>query len=289
MTDQVDMSQFIAARSDQMNADDLLDAPRTITVTKVSASPDSAEQPVSIHYEGDQGKPFKPCKTVRRILVGVWGKDASQYVGRSMTLYRDPTVAFGGMQVGGIRVSHMSHMNGEKTVALMVTRGRKAPFKVLPLATKVEVQPADEQAVALKAITDAAEDGMDALANVWKQKWMAPHREALQLDLDRLKVVAEAKDKPATDTPSEPATLLDEVDQGHAQQPGEDPAAARANAIIDEIKAAISTLDVKTIQSRNEVHIAAMEEALAGTIETVANARIAEIEAGREKAKAAAE
>jgi hypothetical protein len=128
-------------------------------------------------------------------MVGVWGKDASQYVGRSMTLYRDPSVAFGGMQVGGIRVSHMSHIDGEKTVALMVTRGRKAPFKVLPLKTKV--QPADDQAVALKAITDAAEEGLEALANVWKQKWMAPHREALQIDLERLKIVAEAKDKPA--------------------------------------------------------------------------------------------
>jgi hypothetical protein len=213
LTEQVDMSQFIAARSDQMNADDLLDAPRTITVTKVSATPDSAEQPVSIHYEGDGGKPFKPCKTVRRIMVGIWGKDASQYVGRSMTLYRDPTVAFGGMQVGGIRVSHMSHMDGEKTVALMVTRGRKAPFKVLPLATTA--QPVDDQAVALAAITEAAEQGTEALANVWKQKWLAPHRESLQLDLDRLKKVA-AKHDPeierATETPkSEPATT-DAVD-----------------------------------------------------------------------------
>jgi hypothetical protein len=129
----IDMTRFIAARSDQLNADDLIDAPRTITITKVTAQPDAAEQPVSVHYEGDGGKPFKPCKTVRRIMVGVWGKDASKYVGRSMTLYRDPAVAFGGMQVGGIRVSHMSHIDSEKTVALQVTRGRKAPFKIKPL------------------------------------------------------------------------------------------------------------------------------------------------------------
>jgi hypothetical protein len=129
----VDMSQFIAAKSDQLNADDLMDAPRTITVTKVTASPDAAEQPVSIHYEGDEGKPFKPCKTMRRILVGVWGKDASKYVGRSLTLYRDATVAFGGLQVGGIRISHMSDISEDKTVALLVTRGRKAPFKIKPL------------------------------------------------------------------------------------------------------------------------------------------------------------
>lgn len=130
----VDMGQFIAARSDQMNADDLLDGPRTITITKVTASPDSAEQPVSIHYDGDGGKPFKPCKTVRRIMVGVWGRDTSAYIGRQMTLYRDPTVAFGGMQVGGLRVSHMSDIGEKKTVALQVTRGRKAPYTVLPLA-----------------------------------------------------------------------------------------------------------------------------------------------------------
>lgn len=134
MTDHVDMSQFIAARSDQLNADDLMDNPRIITITRVTASPDSAEQPVSIHYEGGEGRPFKPCKTMRRIMVAVWGKDASKYVGRSMKLYRDPDVQFGGMKVGGIRVSHMSHIDGDKTVALLVTRGRKAPYTVRPLA-----------------------------------------------------------------------------------------------------------------------------------------------------------
>jgi hypothetical protein len=129
----IDMSDFIAAKSDQLNADDLMDSPKTIKITKVTAAPDSADQPVSIHYEGGEGRPFKPCKTVRRIMVGVWGKDASKYVGRSMRLYRDPSVSFGGMQVGGIRVSHMSHIESDKTVALLVTRGRKAPFKIQPL------------------------------------------------------------------------------------------------------------------------------------------------------------
>lgn len=138
----VDMSQFIVAKSDQLNADDLMDAPRTITISKVTAQPDAAEQPVSIHYEGGEGRPWKPCKTMRRILVGVWGKDASKYAGRSLTLYRDPTVAFGGLQVGGIRISHMSHIDSEKTVALMVTRGRKAPFKILPLQTEPGRTPA---------------------------------------------------------------------------------------------------------------------------------------------------
>lgn len=130
---EVNMAAFIEAKSDQLNADDLLDSPRTIVVTGVSANPDSAEQPVSISYEGDNRKPFKPCKTMRRLIVAVWGADAKNYVGRAMTLYRDADVQFGGMQVGGIRISHMSHIDTPQIVPLMVTRGRKKPFKVEPL------------------------------------------------------------------------------------------------------------------------------------------------------------
>jgi hypothetical protein len=284
----VDMSQFIAAKSDQLNADDLMDAPRTITITKVTAAPDAAEQPVSIHYEGGEGRPWKPCKTMRRIMVGVWGKDASQYIGRSMTLYRDPTVAFGGMQVGGIRVSHMSHMDGEKTVALMVTRGRKAPFKVLPLATKV--QPADDLAVALKAIADAAEDGLDALANVWKQKWMAPHREALQVDLDRLKAVAEAKGKPqAQQEPAADHVGFSDRPSGDENRQGaadDHPGKAIADRIIAEMEEAAAILDVGTILTAHDLDLASMLEEDAVRVEVAADQRRTAIRAAREKAGA---
>jgi hypothetical protein len=228
---------------------------------------------------------------VRRIMVGVWGKDASQYVGRSMTLYRDPSVAFGGMQVGGIRVSHMSHMDGEKTVALMVTRGRKAPFKVLPLKTKV--QPADDLAVALKAITDAAEEGLEALGNVWKQKWMAPHREALQIDLDRLKLVAAGKVAPHD---AETGEIIEPNTQPEAaatrtlgEQLGLDdphPGEAKAAEILAEIGDCISTLDVTALVNRHKDDIAAMPDPLGVNIEVAADKRRKTIEAERAKAGA---
>lgn len=131
MTEHVDMARFVEAKSDQLNADDLIGAPRTITVTRVTGH--DGDQPVSIHYEGDAGKPFRPCKTMRRILLAVWGRNAADYVGRSMTLYRDDGVTFGGLQVGGIRISHMSHIDKETTVVVMKTKGKKAGIKVLPL------------------------------------------------------------------------------------------------------------------------------------------------------------
>ena len=70
MNDVIDMSRFIEAKSDQLNADDLIGAPRTITITRVTGN--DGDQPVSIFYEGDGGKPFKPCKTIRRVMMGVW-------------------------------------------------------------------------------------------------------------------------------------------------------------------------------------------------------------------------
>lgn len=139
MNTHVDMTQFIAPKSDQLNADDLIAGPRTIRITGVSANEGSPEQPISVSFEGDDRKPYKPCKSMRRVMVHIWGADASKYVGRAMTLYRDPKVQFGGMQVGGIRISHMTDIPPEKLsdgkvlMALTATRAKRAPYTVLPL------------------------------------------------------------------------------------------------------------------------------------------------------------
>ena len=129
----MDLTETIAPKSDQMNAEDLLSGPRTFTIKEVHKGA-SAEQPVDVVLvEFPEGRPFKPSKTVRRIMVAAWGADTSAYPGRRMTLYRDPSVKFGGVDVGGIRVSHMSHIDKPLSVALTVTRGKRAPHKVQPL------------------------------------------------------------------------------------------------------------------------------------------------------------
>ncbi|WP_437870906.1 hypothetical protein ACSD7O_14290 [Methylorubrum extorquens] len=127
-----DLSQTIAPKSDQLNADDLIGGPRTIRVTGVSKMREP-DQPIAINFEGDGGKPYKPGKSMRRVLVRVWGSDGMAYVGRRMTLYRDDTVQFGGVAVGGIRISHMSDITSAITMALTVTRANRKPFTVKPL------------------------------------------------------------------------------------------------------------------------------------------------------------
>lgn len=129
----MDLSTTTEPRSDQQNFDDYATASKTVTVSDVKAG--SAEQPVEIHLTEYPGRPFKPSKSMRRVLVACWGSDSAEYVGRRMTLYGDPTVKFGGQTVGGIRIGALSHIDKPVTVALTVTRGKRAPFTVQPLAT----------------------------------------------------------------------------------------------------------------------------------------------------------
>ncbi len=127
-----DMTAVIIPKSDQLNSDDLISGPRTIRITGVSIRP-GTEQPVSIHFDGDNGKPWKTCKSMNRVLVHAWGPDATAYVGRSVTIYRDPDVKWGGMKVGGIRISHLSNLEREMVMALTETKGKRTPFIVKPL------------------------------------------------------------------------------------------------------------------------------------------------------------
>lgn len=127
----MDISPTLVAKSDQLNADDLLTGPITVTVRGVS--PGSTEQPVIVKFEGDEGRPYKPCKSMRRLLAHAWGTDGHAWIGRGMTLYRDPSVVFGGIKTGGIRISHLSHIDGDLEVALTVTKGKKALYRVRPL------------------------------------------------------------------------------------------------------------------------------------------------------------
>ena len=134
-----DLSSTIIPRSDQKNSEELLAGPQTITVTKVSRGA-TEEQPLSIHYEGEDGRPYKPCKTMRKLLILAWGKDGTAWIGKSMTLYCDPKVQFGGSAVGGIRISHMSHIDAKGLTAnLTATRGKKATHtvKLLEIAAPV--------------------------------------------------------------------------------------------------------------------------------------------------------
>jgi hypothetical protein len=206
----IDISQTVAPKSDQLNADDLIGGPRTITVTRVSKMSEP-DQPIAIYFEGDGGKPYKPGKSMRRVLLRIWGADGAAYAGRRMTLYRDDAVQFGGVAVGGIRISHMSGIPSAVTMALTATKARRVPFTVKPLAedrgtgskpaAHAERQPERQQQVSNRdrlftAAREAAAKGGDALRAF--REGLDPRADAalapILTDLDRAACNADAAD-----------------------------------------------------------------------------------------------
>ena len=127
----MDISDTIIARSDQQNYDDYIQGPKVLTVSKVTAG--NAEQPVSIELVEYPGRPYKPSKSMRRVLVKAWGPDASTYVGRRLKIAGNPDIKYGGIAVGGLEIVAMSHIDREFTMALTVTRGKKKKHTVHPL------------------------------------------------------------------------------------------------------------------------------------------------------------
>ena len=145
----IDLIKTIAPKTDQLNADGLVGGAKTITIRDIKVS-DKPEQPVWIYFEGDDNKPYKPSLGMRRVLIQLWGEDGSLYIGRKITLYRDEDVTFGNAEVGGIRISHASHITEPKRVLVTVSRSKRKPITILPIFKK----PLTNMVGAKKAIQD---------------------------------------------------------------------------------------------------------------------------------------
>lgn len=137
----IDVSGTIIAKSDQLNADDLLSGPITVEITGVRMTKE--DQPLSVSISGGR-QPWKPCKTMRRVLVHAWGADASKWIGRWLTLYREPTVKWAGGDVGGIRIAAMSHITSRVVISLAETKGKKVKHTVDVLTPPVTHMSAEE-------------------------------------------------------------------------------------------------------------------------------------------------
>lgn len=126
----MDITNALAPKSDQMDAVDLLGSSRTFTIARVSEG--NAEQPVNVQL-AEFPRPWRPSKSMLRVLANCWGTDASKWAGHRLTLFCDESVMFGGKAVGGIRVSHVSGIDKPKQTPLLVKRGQSALFRVEPL------------------------------------------------------------------------------------------------------------------------------------------------------------
>lgn len=139
----MDLSRTIIPKSDQLNFEDVQSQSITASIKVVRAG--NSEQPVFIDLEGYDGRPYKPSKSMRRVLIGGWGADGHSWVGRSLTLVGDPSVRYGGVAVGGIKISAMSDVEADFSMMLSVSRGKRQEHRVKKLEVTKKIT--DPQAI----------------------------------------------------------------------------------------------------------------------------------------------
>lgn len=163
-----DVTFALQAKSDQLNGVDIMGAEPIIRIRDVKVK--QGDQPVSVYFDGDNNRPWKPSKGMLRILAGAWGRDSSQWVGKSAKLYFDPTVMYAGKEVGGIRIRALSDICERGLMfALTINRQKREPYHVPLLVVKEDAYPDDKFSKAFPVMADKMQKGEMTLQQVIAQ------------------------------------------------------------------------------------------------------------------------
>lgn len=180
-----DVTFALQAKSDQLNGVDIMGAEPVIRIREVKVK--QGDQPVSVYFDGDNNRPWKPSKGMLRVLAGAWGRDSSAWVGKYAQLYFEPTVKYAGKQVGGIRIRALSDIDQRGlSFALRINQKQTEPYHVPLLQVKTQEYPADRFEKALPVMAEKMKAGEMTLQQV-----IAQCQKTGQLNTEQLKRLEE--------------------------------------------------------------------------------------------------
>lgn len=163
-----DVGFALEAKSDQLNAVDIMGAEPVIRIRDVKVK--QGDQPVSVYFDGDNNRPWKPSKGMLRVLAGAWGRDSSAWVGKYAQLYFEPTVRYAGKEVGGIRIRALSDIDQRGlSFALRISQKQTEPYHVPRLEVQANEYPADRFEKALPVMAEKMKAGEMTLQQVIAQ------------------------------------------------------------------------------------------------------------------------
>ena len=163
MSEDVDIRAATKPKSDQLNYENFLTGPQTFTVSRVT--PGDRDHPVFVHMVECPATPYKPSKGMLKCIAAPdgWGDKSTQWVGKQVTLYGDPTVIYGGVEVGGIKVGALSDIASDYETLISARRGVRKPHLIRKLViAKAEPLPPydpDKFATNIPAWQSAIESG----------------------------------------------------------------------------------------------------------------------------------
>jgi len=197
MDDHDGFAESLMAKSDQINAADLMGGPITIQIAGLKVK-NSEVQKWTMRLDGND-KFYRPCLGMRRLIAEVWG-GPKNYAGGSMTLFREGDTVYGGKEVGGIRISHMTGIDAPVEITVPIRRGVMRTYVVKPLKVAAPTPPpATAPDNAFNLAHDAASKGTAAFTAWWNSDVGKTCRDKVKPDMDELKATAAAADAATTD------------------------------------------------------------------------------------------
>lgn len=179
-----DISQAMQAKSDQLNALDIIGSPLVIKVRGVDYK-QGREQPVWVYFDGDNNRPWKPSKGMIRVLCGAWGTETDAWIYRYARLEYESSVVYAGKEVGGIWVKAMTDIPEKGMMfSLAINRSKRIPFPVEFLKVEVKAYPQDKFDTVKQAMIDAMQSGKMTLPQV-----IAQCQKTGQLTAEQLRVL----------------------------------------------------------------------------------------------------
>ena len=143
--EEMNIREFVTIKSDRLNYENFIMGAKEFTISKLAKKTDQGKARLLIYFEGYESTPYWPSLGMIKCLSSPdgWG-DApfSDWIGRRMTLFGEPTVVYAGKEIGGIQISHISHIKGEYSTKITLRRGMRIDFTIEPLATTTTSKPA---------------------------------------------------------------------------------------------------------------------------------------------------
>jgi len=150
----MDITEALAPASDQLDAVELVN-PRTFTIAPGSKLGKRDGKTVAEIRFVDFDRVWRPSKGMLDVLAACWGTKAEAWVGHQVTVYNDPDVMYGKDKVGGVRISHLSHIDKARIVTIRgAGAGRKKPWPVQPIAETAATKPPTSAQIASCATPD---------------------------------------------------------------------------------------------------------------------------------------
>jgi hypothetical protein len=164
-----DFTHTLEAKSDQLNAVDIMGAELVIKIRDAKVT--SGDQPLSVFFDGDNNKPWKPSKGMRRALASAWGGAKTEnLIGKHARLYFDPTVKNKGVESGGIRIKALSDIPKNGIVVVeRLNRTQSRTLNIAYLEVTQSAYPDDKFNATLSAMVEAMHSGKMTLQQIVAQ------------------------------------------------------------------------------------------------------------------------